>query len=180
MELKRVVVTGLGAVTPVGNTPEETWANLLAGKSGAAPITHFDATNFKTKFACEVKNLNVTDYIDRKEARKMDRYTQLAIIAAMQGIKDSALDLEKEDRNRIGVIYGVGIGGIKTFEEEVTYYGQHLGEEPKFNPFFIPKMIADIAAGHHVRPARAQLCHHFGLRIIYQCFGRCLQSHPFG
>ena len=148
MELKRVVVTGLGAVTPVGNTPEETWANLLAGKSGAAPITHFDATNFKTKFACEVKNLNVTDYIDRKEARKMDRYTQLAIIAAMQGIKDSALDLEKEDRNRIGVIYGVGIGGIKTFEEEVTYYGQHLGEEPKFNPFFIPKMIADIAAGH--------------------------------
>ncbi len=148
MELKRVVVTGLGAVTPVGNTPEETWANLLAGKSGAAPITHFDATNFKTKFACEVKNLNVTDYIDRKEARKMDRYTQLAIIAAMQGIKDSALDLEKEDRNRIGVIYGVGIGGIKTFEEEVTYYGQHLGEEPKFNPFFIPKIIADIAAGH--------------------------------
>ena len=130
MELKRVVVTGLGAVTPVGNTPEETWANLLAGKSGAAPITHFDATNFKSKFACEVKNLNVTDYIDRKEARKMDRYTQLAIIAAMQGIKDSALDLEKEDRNRIGVIYGVGIGGIKTFEEEVTYYGQHLGEEP--------------------------------------------------
>ena len=141
-------MTGLGAVTPVGNTPEETWANLLAGKSGAAPITHFDATNFKTKFACEVKDLNVTDYIDRKEARKMDRYTQLAIIAAMQGIKDSALDLEKEDRNRIGVIYGVGIGGIKTFEEEVTYYGQHLGEEPKFNPFFIPKMISDISAGH--------------------------------
>ena len=124
MELKRVVVTGLGAVTPVGNTPEETWANLLAGKSGAAPITHFDATNFKSKFACEVKNLNVTDYIDRKEARKMDRYTQLAIIAAMQGIKDSGLDMEKEDRNRIGVVYGVGIGGIKTFEEEVTYYGQ--------------------------------------------------------
>ena len=148
MELKRVVVTGLGAVTPVGNTPEETWANLLAGKSGAAPITHFDTTNFKTKFACEVKDLNVADYIDRKEARKMDRYTQLAIISAMQGIKDSGLDMEKEDRNRIGVVYGVGIGGIKTFEDEVTYYGQHLGEEPKFNPFFIPKMIADIAAGH--------------------------------
>ena len=141
-------MTGLGAVTPVGKTPEETWANLLAGKSGAAPITHFDTTNFKSKFACEVKNLNVTDYIDRKEARKMDRYTQLAIISAMQGIKDSGLDMEKEDRNRIGVVYGVGIGGIKTFEEEVTYYGQHLGEEPKFNPFFSPKMIADIAAGH--------------------------------
>ena len=140
-------MTGLGAVTPVGNTPEETWANLLAGKSGAAPITHFDTTNFKTKFACEVKDLNVADYIDRKEARKMDRYTQLAIISAMQGIKDSGLDMEKEDRNRIGVVYGVGIGGIKTFEDEVTYYGQHLGEEPKFNPFFIPKMIADIAAG---------------------------------
>ena len=120
MELKRVVVTGLGAVTPVGNTPEETWANLLAGKSGAAPITHFDTTNFKTKFACEVKDLNVADYIDRKEARKMDRYTQLAIISAMQGIKDSGLDMEKEDRNRIGVVYGVGIGGIKTFEDEVT------------------------------------------------------------
>lgn len=148
MELKRVVVTGLGAVTPVGNTPEETWNNLIAGKSGAAPITSFDTTNFKTKFACEVKDLNVTDYIDRKEARKMDRYTQLAIISAMQAIKDSGLDMDKEDKNRIGVVYGVGIGGIKTFEEEVTYYGQHFGEEPKFNPFFIPKMIADIASGH--------------------------------
>ena len=122
MELKRVVVTGLGAVTPVGNTPEETWNNLIAGKSGAAPITSFDTTNFKTKFACEVKDLNVTDYIDRKEARKMDRYTQLAIISAMQAIKDSGLDMDKEDKNRIGVVYGVGIGGIKTFEEEVTYY----------------------------------------------------------
>lgn len=147
MELKRVVVTGLGAVTPLGNTPEETWANMVAGKSGAAPITHFDTTNFKTKFACEVKNLNINDFIDRKEARKLDRYTQLAIISAIQGIKDSGLDLEKVDRNRIGVIYGVGIGGIKTFEDEVVYYGQHLGEEPKFNPFFIPKMIADIASG---------------------------------
>ena len=147
MELKRVVVTGLGAVTPVGNTPEETWKNLLEGKSGAAPITNFDTTNFKTKFACEVKGLNVNDYIDRKEARKMDRYCQLAMISAAQGIKDASLDLEKEDLNRIGVVYGVGIGGIKTFQDEVTYYGQHSADGPKFNPFFIPKMIADIASG---------------------------------
>ena len=147
MELKRVVVTGLGAVRPVGNTPEETWKNLLEGKSGAAPITNFDTTNFKTKFACEVKGLNVNDYIDRKEARKMDRYCQLAMISAAQGIKDAGLDLEKEDLNRIGVVYGVGIGGIKTFQDEVTYYGQHSADGPKFNPFFIPKMIADIASG---------------------------------
>ena len=147
MELKRVVVTGLGAVTPVGNTPEETWKNLLEGKSGAAPITNFDTTNFKTKFACEVKGLNVNDYIDRKEARKMDRYCQLAMISAAQGIKDAGLDLQKEDLNLIGVVYGVGIGGIKTFQDEVTYYGQHSADGPKFNPFFIPKMIADIASG---------------------------------
>ena len=147
MELKRVVVTGLGAVTPVGNTPEETWKNLLEGKSGAAPSTHFDTTLFKTKFACEVKDLNLNDYIDRKEARKMDRYCQLAMVSAAQGIKDAGLDLEKEDLNRIGVVYGVGIGGIKTFQDEVVYYGQHEDQGPKFNPFFIPKMIADIASG---------------------------------
>ena len=154
MELKRVVVTGLGAVTPVGNTPEEMWQSLLAGKSGAAPITSFDTTNFKTTFACEVKDLNVTDYIDRKEARKMDRCTQLAMISAMQGVKDSGMDLEKEDKTRIGVVYGIGIGGIKTFQDEVMYYGQHKEDGPKFNPFFIPKMIADIAAG--------QISMHFG------------------
>ena len=148
MELKRVVVTGLGAVTPVGNTPEETWANLLAGKSGAAPVTQFDTTLFKTKFACEVKDLDINDYLDRKESRKIDRYTQLAMISAIQGVKDSGLDIEKEDKNRIGVIYGVGIGGIRTFEDEVTYYGQHKENGPKFSPFFIPKMIADIASGH--------------------------------
>ena len=147
MELKRVVVTGLGAVTPVGNTPKETWEALLAGKSGAAPITHFDTTNFKTTFACEVKDLDVNAYLDRKEARKMDRYTQLAMIAAKQAVEDSAMDLDAEDKNRIGVVYGVGIGGIKTFEDEVTYYGAHREDGPKFNPFFIPKMIADIAAG---------------------------------
>ena len=147
MELKRVVVTGLGAVTPVGNSPEEMWNNLLAGVSGAAPITSMDASLFKTKFACELKGLNINDYIDRKEARKMDRYTQIAVIAAMQAVKDSGMDLDTEDKNRIGVVYGVGIGGIKTFEDEVKYYGTHEAEGPKFNPFFIPKMIADIAAG---------------------------------
>ena len=147
MELKRVVVTGLGAVTPVGNTPEETWENLVAGKSGAAPITLFDASNFKTQFACEVKGLNINEYIDRKEARKMDRYTQLALVAATQAVNDSKIDAEDLDKNRIGVIYGVGIGGIKTFEDEVKYYGLHEAEGPKFNPFFIPKMIADIASG---------------------------------
>ena len=148
MELKRVVVTGLGAVTPVGNSPEETWSNLLAGKSGAAAITNFDASKFKTQFACEVKGLNVNDWIDRKESRKLDRYTQFALISAMQGVKDAALDLEKEDLNRIGVVYGVGIGGINTFQEEVTYYGVNRENGPKFSPFFIPKMIADIASGH--------------------------------
>ena len=148
MELKRVVVTGLGAVTPVGLNVEETWQNLLAGVSGAAPITLFDCSKFKTQFACEVKGLNVNDWIDRKEARKLDRYTQLAMISAMQAVKDSGMDLETEDKNRIGVIFGVGIGGIKTFEDEVSYYANNKENGPKFNPFFIPKMISDIAAGH--------------------------------
>ena len=154
MELKRVVVTGLGAVTPVGNTPEETWESLVGGVSGAAPITLFDASKFKTQFACEVKGLNVNDYIDRKEARKMDRYTQLAFVSAIQAVKDSGMDLDSIDKNRVGVIFGVGIGGIKTFEDEVSYYGVHKEDGPKFNPFFIPKMIADIAAG--------QISIHFG------------------
>ena len=147
MELKRVVVTGLGAVTPLGNNTEDTWNNLVAGVSGAAPITLFDASQFKTQFACEVKGLKVNDYIDRKEARKMDRYAQLAMIAAMQAVQDSGMNLDEVDKNRIGVIFGVGIGGIKTFEEEVGYWAQHQENGPKFNPFFIPKMIADIAAG---------------------------------
>ena len=147
MELKRVVVTGLGAVTPVGNTPEEMWNNLINGVSGAAPITLFDTSLFKTKFACEVKNLNINDYLDRKEARKMDRYTQFGVIAAIQAVKDCGWDLEHEDKNRIGVVFGVGIGGIKTFEEEVSYYALNKENGPKYNPFFIPKMIADIAAG---------------------------------
>ena len=148
MELKRVVVTGLGALTPVGNTVPEFWENLTKGVSGAGPITHFDASKFKSQFACEVKNFNATDFIDRKEVRKMDLYTQYAIAAAKEAIEDSKLDVENEDLNRVGVIYGVGIGGIHTFEDEVSNYA--LNKEtvgPKFNPFFIPKMIADIASG---------------------------------
>ena len=154
MELKRVVVTGLGAVTPLGNTPEETWESMVKGVSGAAPITLFDATNFKTQFACEVKNWNPNEWIDRKDARKMDRYAQLAMASAVQGVKDSGLDLDQVDKNRVGVIYGVGIGGIKTFEEEVSYYALNKEKGPRFSPFFIPKMIADIAAG--------QISIHFG------------------
>ena len=154
MELKRVVVTGLGAVTPLGNTPEETWENMVKGVSGAAPITLFDATNFKTQFACEAKNWNPNEWIDRKDARKMDRYAQLAMASAVQGVKDSGLDLDQVDKNRVGVIYGVGIGGIKTFEEEASYYALNKEKGPRFSPFFIPKMIADIAAG--------QISIHFG------------------
>ena len=148
MELKRVVVTGLGALTPVGNTMPETWENIKKGVSGAGPITHFDASKFKATFACEVKNFNATEFIDRKEARNVDLYEQYALVAAMEAIKDCGWDLEKVDKNRIGVILGVGIGGIHTFEEEVSNYaknGEAMG--PKYNPFFIPKMIADIAAG---------------------------------
>ncbi len=149
MELKRVVVTGLGAITPLGNDVETTWKNVKAGKSGAGPITHFDASQFKTQFACEVKDFDVTQYIDRKEARKMDLYCQYALSAAKQAITDSGMDLEKVDKNEIGVVLGVGIGGIHTFEEEAGNYavtGATLG--PKYGPFFIPKMIADIASGH--------------------------------
>ncbi len=148
MELKRVVVTGLGAITPLGNTVEETWENIKNGKSGAAPITHFDATQFKTQFACEVKGFDPNNYIDRKESRKMDLYTIFALAAAKQAIEDSGIAGEGIDKNEVGVVLGVGIGGIHTFEEEAGNYainGPQLG--PKYNPFFIPKMIADIAAG---------------------------------
>lgn len=149
MELKRVVVTGLGAISPLGNTLPETWEGLLNGKSGAGPITHFDASKFKTQFACEVKGFDSLQYLDRKEARKCDRYSLLAIGAAKQAVDDAAMDLEKEDKNRIGVIFAAGIGGIQTFEDEVMGYAKTKDTiGPKFNPFFIPKMIADIAAGH--------------------------------
>ncbi len=148
MELKRVVVTGMGAITPLGNTAQETWQHMIDGVSGAGAITHFDASMFKTQFACEVKGFNATDYIDRKEARKMDLYCQYAVAAAKMAVEDSDMKLDDIDKNRIGVIFGVGIGGLCSFEEEVgawTRTGETLG--PKFSPFFVPKMIADIAAG---------------------------------
>ncbi|MDD2475476.1 MAG: beta-ketoacyl-ACP synthase II [Dysgonamonadaceae bacterium] len=148
MELKRVVVTGLGAITPIGNNVNETWENAIAGKSGAGPITLFDASLFKTQFACEVKNYDPLEHFDRKEARKHDRYSQLAITAANEAIKDSGLDFEKENLDKIGVIFSAGIGGIKTFEDEVGNYAKNKEKGPRFNPFFIPKMIADIATGH--------------------------------
>ena len=148
MELKRVVVTGLGAITPIGNDVPTTWANAIKGVSGAGPITLFDASKFKTQFACEVKDFGPSKYLDRKEIRKCDRYSLLAIAASEEAIADANLDKEKENLDRIGVIFSSGIGGIKTFEEEVGYYYQNLEAGPKFNPFFIPKMISDIAAGH--------------------------------
>jgi len=146
MQLKRVVVTGLGALTPIGNNVSQYWTNLLSGKSGAAPITQFDASNFKTQFACEVKNFNVTDHIDRKEARKQDPYTQYAVVATAQAMQDSKINLDTINLDRAGVIWGSGIGGIKTFYDEVSTFAKGDGT-PRFNPFFIPKMISDIAAG---------------------------------
>ena len=148
MELKRVVVTGLGTINSLGNDVGTTWANALAGKSGAGPITHFDASLFKTQFACEVKDFDPNDLFERKEARKYDRYSHFALQAAKEAIEDSGLDLDKENRDRIGVIFSAGIGGIRTFEEEVGAYYLNQDRGPRFNPFFIPKMIADIAAGH--------------------------------
>ena len=148
MELKRVVVTGIGAVSPLGNSAAETWQKLLDGVSGAAPITHFDATQFKTPFACELKGFKAEDYIDRKEARKMDPYCHYAMAAASMAMDDSAIDLEAIDKNRVGVVFGVGIGGMQTFEDEIVNYALHKDTVgPKFSPFFVPKMIADICAG---------------------------------
>ena len=147
MQLKRVVVTGLGALTPIGNNIEEYWNALVNGVSGAAPITHFDASKSKTRFACEVKNFNPTDFIDRKSARKMDKFTQYAMVASDEAIADAGLDLETINKLRVGVIWGAGIGGLETLQNEVLNYAAGDGT-PKFNPFFIPKMIADIAPGH--------------------------------
>jgi len=146
MNLKRVVVTGLGALTPIGNSVEEYWENLALGTSGAGPITKFDASKFKTQFACEVKNFQAEDYLDRKEARKMDPFTQYGMITAEQAIQDSKLDLSKINLDRAGVIWGSGIGGIKTFQDEVDNFVTN-DRNPRFNPFFIPKMISDICAG---------------------------------
>ena len=147
MQLKRVVVTGLGALTPIGNNIEEYWSALVNGVSGAAPITHFDATKFKTRFACEVKNFTVTDFMNRKDARKMDKFTQYAMVASDEAIADSGLDLDTINKLRVGVIWGAGIGGLETFQDEVLNFASGDGT-PKFNPFFIPKMIADIAPGN--------------------------------
>ncbi len=144
MELKRVVVTGLGALTPIGNTVDEYWKNLIIGKSGAGPITHFDSEKFKTKFACELKNFEVTDFINRKDARKMDKFAQYAMVASDEAIADAKLDLDTVDKLRVGVIWGAGIGGLETFQIEILNFAQGDGT-PRFNPFFIPKMIADIA-----------------------------------
>jgi 3-oxoacyl-[acyl-carrier-protein] synthase II len=147
MTSKRVVVTGLGAITPLGNSIEEVWKNLIDGVSGASEITRFDASKFKTKFACEVKNFQPTDYFDRKEARKLDLFSQFALVSADQAVEDADFDMEKLNKDRVGVIYGSGIGGIVTFMEEVRAYVEGDGT-PRFNPFFIPKMISDIAAGN--------------------------------
>jgi len=147
MELKRVVVTGLGALTPIGNTKDEYWNGLVKGKSGAAPVTHFDAEKFKTQFACEVKNFEVTDFIDRKLARQMDKFSQYAMVASDEAIADSKLDLDAINKYRVGVIWGAGIGGLETFQEEVLNYAAGDGT-PRFSPRFIPKMIADIAPGN--------------------------------
>ena len=159
MELKRVVVTGLGALTPIGNTVPEYWNGLVNGVSGAAPITRFDASLFKTKFACEVKNFKPEDFLDRKEARKIDPFVQYALVSTDEAVLDAGLDFENLDTHRIGVIWGSGIGGLKTFQDEVTSFA--LGDgTPRFNPFFIPKMILDIAPGH--------ISIKYGLRWRYQ------------
>lgn len=147
MSLRRVVVTGLGALTPIGNSIEEYWDGLVNGRSGAAPITYYDTEKHKTKFACEVKGFDIGQYMDRKEARRLDKFAQYAIAASDEAIKDAGITLENSDKYRIGVIWGAGIGGLETFQEEVIYYAKGDGT-PKFNPFFIPKMIADIAPAH--------------------------------
>lgn len=149
MELKRVVVTGLGAISPIGNDVETTWENAKKGVSGAGPITHFDASQFKTQFACEVKDFNANDHFDRKKQRQLDLYAQYALVAARQAVADSGLEEASNlDKDRVGVIVAAGIGGLHTFEEEAGYYALHAADGPKYSPFFIPKMIADIASGH--------------------------------
>ncbi len=154
MELKRVVVTGLGALTPIGNTKNEFWEGLISGKSGAAPITYYDTEKFKTKFACELKGFNATDFLDRKEARKMDKFAQYAMVASDEAILDAKLNLDEVNKLRVGVIWGAGIGGLETFQQEVLNFAEGDGT-PRFNPFFIPKMIADIA------PANISIKHGF-------------------
>ena len=147
MALKRVVVTGLGALTPIGNNLKDFWSGLIAGKSGSAPVTYFDTEKFKTKFACELKGFDPLEFLDRKQQRKMDRFTQYGMVSTDEAIIDSGIDLEKIDKLRVGVIWGSGIGGLETFQNEVLNYAQGDGT-PRYNPFFIPKMIADITPGY--------------------------------
>jgi 3-oxoacyl-[acyl-carrier-protein] synthase II len=169
MTLKRVVVTGIGALTPIGNNIGEYWEGLKNGVSGAANITNFDAEKFRTRFACEIKNFDLNDFIQRQEARKMDNFAQYAVVAGDEAIKDSGLDLEKFDKNKAGVIWGSGIGGLRTFEDEVIYYTKN-DETPKFNPFFIPKMIADSASG--------QLSIRYGFRgVNYVTVSACASAN---
>ena len=147
MALKRVVVTGLGALTPIGNNIGDFWQGLVNGESGAAPITYFDTSKFKTKFACELKHFDISDFLDRKEQRRMDKFTQYAMVSTEEAINDSGLDLDSIDKLRVGVIWGSGIGGIETFQNEILNFAAGDGT-PRFNPFFIPKMIGDIAPGY--------------------------------
>lgn len=169
MTLKRVVVTGIGALTPIGNNVQQYWEGLKNGVSGAARITKFDPEKFRTQFACELKNFDLNEFIPRQEARKMDHFAQYAIVAGDEALKDSGLDLEKFDKNRAGVIWGSGIGGLRTFEDEVMYFAQN-GENPKFNPFFIPKMIADSASG--------QLSIRYGFRgVNYVTVSACASAN---
>src|SRR6056300_1717714 len=144
MKPRRVVVTGLGALTPIGNTLSAYWEGLLSGTSGAAPITYFDATHFKTQFACELKGFNALDHFDRKEARKQDRFSQYALVSSDEAIADAGLTSENVDKDRVGVIWGAGIGGLETFQNEILNFAEN-DLKPRFNPFSIPKMIADIA-----------------------------------
>src|SRR6476469_3357025 len=168
MELKRVVVTGLGALTPIGNTVEEYWNGLLNGVSGAAPITRFDTEKFKTKFACELKNFVAENYLDKKEARKLDPFVQYALVSTDEAVKDAGLDFENLNTNRIGVIWGAGIGGLKTFLDEIKDFADGDGT-PRLNPFFIPKMIIDIAPGH--------ISMKYGLRgPNFSCVSACASS----
>ena len=174
MTARRVVVTGVGTINPLGNTIQEYFSNLEKGVSGAAPITHFDTEKFKTKFACEVKNYDPSQYFDRKEVRKYDLFTQYALIAATQAVEDAGFDMEKLDKEQAGVIWSSGIGGLKSFFDECTGYAEG-GNTPRFSPFFIPRMIADIAAGY------ISIKYGFmGLRFVEPRHDRRLQPDPLG
>ena len=185
MKGRRVVVTGIGALTPIGNNLQDYWKALINGVSGAAPITYFDAKNFKTQFACELKGFSVTDFLDKKEARRLDPFSQYALVVSEEAIKSSGLDLNAINKDRAGVIWGSGIGGMETFFKESVNFGSGDGS-PRFNPFFIPKLISDIPAGHiSIKYGfRGPFHNSIGLRFIYKRINRRLtilsgQSRPF-